>query len=284
MTNWIETYRGTVPPWECDLTEHFTVGRYFDRLEEAEANLADELGLLGDLVRRGDLRRRIIGRFEREMRAGVGFHVESAIIGMGAELRFGHRVINSSDGKVVTWFDQTWDIAGAPLTSGQSSAIEPQLATWDGPAPETRPDPPGSDGFIPTARGRVRCSDVNASGHFGLGAMVLRFSGAAGQMSAALGIDRASGQRLRRGFSTFEQNLQVFSALSLDAPFQVKTGIAHIGNSSLRMIHRMSDPRTGIVVAQLSQFGVNLDLDARRPAAWPDDFRERTAALLGAGR
>ncbi len=45
MTDWIETYRGTVPPWECDLTEHFTVGRYFDRLEEAEANLAEDLGL-----------------------------------------------------------------------------------------------------------------------------------------------------------------------------------------------------------------------------------------------
>jgi len=27
MTNWIETYRGTVPPWECDVTEHFTIAR-----------------------------------------------------------------------------------------------------------------------------------------------------------------------------------------------------------------------------------------------------------------
>ncbi len=102
-------------------------------------------------------------------------------------------------------------------------------------------------------------------------------------MSAALGIDRASGQRSRRGFSTFEQNLQVLAALPLDAPFQVQTGVAHIGNSSLRMIHRMSDLKTGIAVAQLSQFGVNLDLDARRPAAWPDEFRERTAALLRSG-
>ncbi len=25
MTNWSETYRGTVPPWECDVTEHFTI-------------------------------------------------------------------------------------------------------------------------------------------------------------------------------------------------------------------------------------------------------------------
>jgi hypothetical protein len=25
MTHWIETYRGTVAPWECDVTEHFTI-------------------------------------------------------------------------------------------------------------------------------------------------------------------------------------------------------------------------------------------------------------------
>ncbi len=45
MTNWIETYRGTVPPWQCDVTEHFTVGYYFDRVEESEANLADAFDL-----------------------------------------------------------------------------------------------------------------------------------------------------------------------------------------------------------------------------------------------
>ena len=31
MTNWIETYRGAVPPWQCDVTEHFTIAYYFDR-------------------------------------------------------------------------------------------------------------------------------------------------------------------------------------------------------------------------------------------------------------
>src|ERR1700678_2317716 len=91
MTNWIETYRGTVPPWQCDVTEHFTIAYYFDRLEEAEANLADALGL-GDLQRREDLRRRINARFARELREGAGFHVESAALGVadqdtGTELR-----------------------------------------------------------------------------------------------------------------------------------------------------------------------------------------------------
>jgi acyl-CoA thioesterase FadM len=46
------------------------------------------------------------------------------------------------------------------------------------------------------------------------------------------------------------------------------------------MIHRMTNPRTGAEVARLSQFGVNLDLDARRPARWPEEVRSRAAALV----
>src|SRR5580692_5026562 len=108
MTNWIETYRGAVPSWQCDVTEHFTIAYYFDRLEEAEANLADELGL-GDLSRRGDLPRRLDVRFARELRAGSGFHVESAALGVqesGKGLRVGHRFVASANSEVATWFDE----------------------------------------------------------------------------------------------------------------------------------------------------------------------------------
>ena len=101
MTNWIETYRGTVPPWECDVTEHFTVGYYFDRVEEAEANLADEFGI-GDLWRRGDLPRRLEVRFARELRAGSSFHVESAALSVDHGLRLGHQFVDSANGEVVT--------------------------------------------------------------------------------------------------------------------------------------------------------------------------------------
>jgi len=48
----------------------------------------------------------------------------------------------------------------------------------------------------------------------------------------------------------------------------------------LRLIHRMCDPRSGAEVAYLGQYGVNLDLEARRPARWPDEIRARAAALV----
>src|SRR5436189_285968 len=134
MADWTETHRGTVPPWQCDVTEHFTIGYYFDRLEEAEANLADDLGL-SDLSRRSDLPRRLDVRFARELRAGSSFHVESAALGRDdpgtatrGGLRLGHRFVDSANSEVVTWIDEYWDLSAAPLTSQQCSAIDGRLA------------------------------------------------------------------------------------------------------------------------------------------------------------
>jgi acyl-CoA thioesterase FadM len=284
MTDWTETYRGTVPPWQCDVTEHFTIAYYFDRLEEAEANLADEFGL-GDLSRRGDLVRRLDVRFARELRAGSSFHVESAALGVDTQggdqgLRLGHRFVDSGNGEVVTWMDEHWDLSAAPLTPQQRGAIEGRLAAWNGPEAERRPEPVATAAFIPTARGRVKPGDLDAAGHFALAAIVLRCSNASGQLGAAIGMDTGFMQQQRRGFSTFELTLRVGGALRLGEPYLIETGIGHLGNSSLRMIHRMTDPRNGVEVAWLGQFGVNLDLDARRPARWPDDIRGRAAALV----
>ena len=38
--------------------------------------------------------------------------------------------------------------------------------------------------------------------------------------------------------------------------------------------------RDGTEIARLSQYGVNLDLDARRPARWTEEIRGRAAALV----
>jgi acyl-CoA thioesterase FadM len=279
MTDWIETYRGAVPPWQCDVTEHFTIAYYFDRLEEAEANLADALGL-GAVTQRRDLPRRITARFDSELRAGASFHIESTALAADAGLRCGHRVVDSANGAVVTWFDVHWDAGAALLTPQQRAAVAAGCGEWNGPATETRPEPVRTDGFIPTARGRTKPGDVDATGHFALGAMVHRFSNASGQFGAAIGMDSAFAQRQRRGFSTFELILRLSRALPLDAPYLVTTGIAHLGNTSLRMVHCMTDPRSGAEIARLSQYGVNLDLDARRPARWPEEIRARAATLV----
>ena len=41
MAAWTETCRSVVFPWECDVTEHFTIAYYFDRLADAAATMAE---------------------------------------------------------------------------------------------------------------------------------------------------------------------------------------------------------------------------------------------------
>ena len=279
MTNWTETYRGTVPPWECDVTEHFTIAYYFARLEEAEPNLAEAVGL-GERLRAGGFPRRLDVRFARELRAGSSFQVEGAVLGLDDGLRLGHRFVDSANGETVTWIDEHWDLSQRPLSSAERDRLHKRVSAWEGPAAEARPEPKNTKGFIPTARGRVRPGDLDATGHFGIAAIVHRFTDSCIQAGSAIGMDAKFMEEGRRGFSTFELALRLEGALRLDEPYLVETGIAHLGNSSLRLIHRMSDARSGKEIARLGQYGVNLDLDARRPAKWPDDIRARAAQLV----
>jgi acyl-CoA thioesterase FadM len=279
MQNWIETYRGTVPSWQCDVTEHFTIAYYFDRLDEAEPNFAEALGL-GDLLEGAGFPRSLDLRFARELRAGASFHIESAPIGFDRRVRLGHRFVDSANGETVTWIEEAWDLSAAPLSPERQRDIDSRLAAWEGPEFEQRPDPKSNEGFIPTVRGRVKPSDLNANGRFSLAGIVHRFTDACIQAGSAIGMDAEFMERERRGFSTFELRLRLSGSLVVDEPFRVDTGIAHLGNSSLRLVHRMCRAGSGAEVARLGQYGVNLDLDARRPAKFPDDIRARATALV----
>ena len=271
MDPWIETCRGTVPPWETDVTEHWTIAFYFDRVAVAEAAIAEELGLF-DRLRSGGFTRRYDVRFAREFRAGAAFHIESAALAGGAGLRLGHRFVDSESGEVTTWFDEHWD--GVPAVTA------PNLAAWEGPEFEARPEPSSLARAIPAARGRVRTLELDEFGRFGLAPIVHKFTDACIQIGAAIGLTADYIQSARRAYSTFELRLKIDRAPQLGEPFRIDSCIAQLGNSSVRFVHVMHDPRTGEEIARLGQYGVQLDLDARRPAALAPELRERAQRLV----
>lgn len=277
MTGWTETCRSTVASWECDLTEHFTVAYYLDRLDQASPALC-ELAGLAEPARAGPYPRRLTLLFTRELRAGASFHIESAPLGLGPPVRLGHRFVDSANGEPVTWIEEVWE--EARLTDGQQRAAGPLVAAWEGPQIEARPEPPSMAGAIATARGRVRPADFDEFGRFSLAAFVHRFTDALMQAIAAIGITADYMKRERRAYSTFELTLRIAAAPLLGEPYLVETGIAHLGSSSVRFVHRMSDPRSGREFARLGQFGVQLDLDARRPAPLPEPLRNAAQRLL----
>ncbi|HVH82568.1 MAG TPA: thioesterase family protein [Stellaceae bacterium] len=273
MNSWIETYRGAASPWECDVTEHFTMAFYFDRIAMAEATLAAELGLL-DMLRQGGFGWRCNVRLARELRSGSAFHIESGIIGTGDGPHFGHRVVNSATGEPTTWFDIHWDMSDARLRR------EPAAEWWDGPHFPERSDPVDLAGLIPSMAGRVQPGDLDQFGRMGLAGMVHKFSDAAVQFGAAIGLTADYIKTGRRSFSAFELRVRIAHFPRLSEAYRIDTGLAHLGNTSLRYLHLMRDAATGEEIARVDRYGVQLDLDARRPAPLAPALRAKAERLL----
>lgn len=278
MATWIETCRTVVSPWECDVTEHFTIAYYFDRLADAALTAVENLGLRD---RAGLVSRRFDVRFVRELRAGASLHILSGPIALDEHsLRLGHQVVDSADGEVTAWVQETLDHAAAPLPRDLCDEIGRSLLPWPGPTIERRPEPATTERFIATVRDRIKPTDLASDGRLALSALVHRFTAGSIQALAAIGATSSYMQSERRGYSTFELALRVTGLPQSSDAVLVETGIVHLGNSSIRFMHRMSDPATGTEYARLGQFGVQLDLDTRRPAALPERLRAAAARLL----
>lgn len=271
MSGWTETYRGAAAPWECDVTEHFTLAFYFDRIAMAEASFAEQLGLL-DVLRVGGFARRYDVRLVRELHAGSAFQIESAAIGGDDEVRMGHRVVDTQSGETATWFDVRWE--------GVAARLPVERARWEAPAFELRPDPKDLSSLLPSMAGRVDPGDLDEFGRMGISGLVHKFSDAAVQFGGAIGLTADYIASARRSFSAFGLRLALARAPMLGEAYRIDTGLAHLGTTSLRYLHVMREAASGREIARMDRYGVQLDLDARRPAPLGPALRGRAEALL----
>ena len=290
--SWLETYRGTVYRWEVDNVDHFTVAFYFARFEDATLHLLHAMGLGHPGPERAwaTLDGRV--RYQRELRVADVLHIQSGVIEVGDRgLVVGHRVLDSADGALCTTVEQRLALVRAgtreqlALTAAQQAAARARAVERAPAAESVEPAEPATDaGFIDSVRDAIRPSEVDARGEAALPAYIHRFSSALGQMIAAFGMTPAYMAEQRRGFSTFEFKLRLPGVLRSGDLVRARTGLLHVGTSSIRMLHRMWNAHTGEAVASLEQAGVHLDLDARRPAPLPHALRERARALLVGSR
>lgn len=288
--SWLETYRGTVYRWEVDNVDHFTVAYYFERFEDATAALLDALGLPDGA---GDVTECRV-RYVKELRVGDILHVRSGVLGVeGDTLVLGHELLDSASGTVCTTLEQrvaTVDAgrrAARPLGAGPRAAAAAHQVSWSTPPDPPRPGAapalaPESDapGFVDAVRDIVKPWELDRHGRADWPAHIHRFSAANAQVIAAFGMTPGYMRDQRRGFSTFDFKLRFVGALGVGDPVRVRSGLLHVGGSSIRLFHRLTHAASGALVATLEQSGVHLDLDARRPLALPDDMRERARGLL----
>jgi len=289
--SWLETYRGTVHRWEVDNVDHFTVAYYFARFEDATLALLHAIGLDPRSLEAGGRTCATVAcrvSYQRELRVGDILHVRSGVVAVEQDaLLIGHQVFDSGDGALCTTVLQRTAVVEIgkrnPLPLGHASrdAAESFRVDWAGDTTAEPPQEPATDDrLLDTTRDAIKPPELDALGQAALPSFIHRFSAANSQVLAAFGMTPAYMQSERRGFSTFEFKLGIPGALRAGDLARVRSGLTHVGNSSMRIFHRMTNARTGEVVATLEQAGVQLDLVARRPAALPDVMRARAKALL----
>jgi acyl-CoA thioester hydrolase len=274
--DWLETYRGTVFRWEVDHNDHLTVAYYFARIADAGAGLLGAVGLAPAAARTADC----FVRYQRELRVGDIMHMASGVIAVEPDaLVLGHKLFDSGAGDLCTTVEQRVRLV-EPVAEATGRAVEARRVDWDGPARERRPRPGGLAGFVESARDTVKPAEVDLSGGAALSHYIHRFSAANGHAIAAFGMTPAYMRAEHRGFSTFEFQLELGRPLRPGDGVRVRSGVRHVGNSSLRLLHVMTREPGDEVVATLEQSGVHFDQDARRPSPLPDALRARARALL----
>ena len=290
MAEMFETVRGQVAAWECDTVEHFTVAYYYEKFSDAALGSSEALGLGKTYMEETGRACATVDTYTRylsELRGGDIWHIESGLIEIeGKRIKLGHKMFNSATDEVAATVEQTmihFDMSerkSEPFAEADLARLQPRIIAWDGEPRETRPRPVADAEMALTGRDTTKPWEVDVIGHVGFQFYVHRFSAAMGHFLSDIGATPEVMRERRHGFSTFEFQMQFFSELSAGDLVEVRTGLAHLGGSSMRAVHRLYNRRTGELSAELSQFGVLLNLDRRRPERISDEIRERASALV----
>ena len=287
---WIDSCRGSVPAWEVDHVGHFTVAYYHQRIEDAGLIVLETLGLGPRYALsegRGCATTDCHVRYLHELRGGDIYHVQSGVLAVEDDaLVLAHRLLDSASGTLCTTVRQRvahLELAtdkAIPLGAAARSVALAHQVQWEEPAPERRPRPKGDAGFVDGTLDTVKPSELNVLGRAGRSHYIHRFSASGGHVMSAFGMSPAYMRDEVRGLSTFEFQLAITGALRAGDVVRVQSALAHVGNSSLRLFHRMLNARSGEPLATLEQSGVHLDREARRPTPLPEALRAKARTLL----
>ena len=268
MNGYSETFRGDVSPWEVDATEHFTVAYYYEKFEAATWRFLHQSGVDPAKSRTAEG----LTHYKNELRDRDIYRIETALINAGDTPTIAHKLFNAETGILCTTMQQT--LAGVTL-SGTPVA-------WDGDEREERSVPGDDASWFPSCCDMPRTTESDWAGNLSLPGYIRRFSTANSFILSAFGMTPEYMTKNRTGISTFEFQLTFHSQAKPGDMIDVESCVAQLGGSSMRLYHRMRNAETGADIAGLSQFGVQLDLDARRPSRIADDLRERAQTMLPA--
>lgn len=272
MTEYLESYRGTVKAWECDHVEHFTVAYYFKSATAAQLRLLHELGI-HPFDHDFPVVTHIYTRFLKELRKGDTYFIKSGVIDAKSDsLVLGHRIINADSGDECTLIEMTLDCAAKK----EASKVD-----WQAPEKREQETPVPSSNWSITAADVVSTAPLDLQGKLSVEGIVHLFSDASVQSQMLIGMTPSYMRENRIGFSTMEFRFTFHEpAPGPGDMVEIRSQITKVGGTSLGFAHGLWNIGTGQLLATLTQSGVHLDLDRRRPASLPDMIRTKANALM----
>ena len=264
------TFMGAVPPWECDIVDHFTVAYYYQKLDRATDVVLCRAGL-DPADPAAPTMVRCLTRFERELRKGDIYRIETARLGAD---RLAHRLIDAETATVCTHFEQ---FLSAPIPDAGDGLAE---ADWDHPPLASPTSPPATARWLDTGADLLGEEDCSLAGRASSHAYILRFSAAGEHLRSAIGITPTYVRENNVGFATFSFDARFAVRAVPGTPLRVQSSVSHVGRTSLRIEHRLLDARGGTKLASLTQAGVHLDKARRRPSPMPAHIAAAARELL----
>ena len=122
MADWIETFKGVIPPTEYDPAAHMNTQAYVARFDQATWFLLARIGLTPSTVRKRGRRVAVLRqnlRFLQELKGSELVTIESGLIAVGTKhLRFIHRMLDTETGSLLASSECT--AVEANMKSGRS--------------------------------------------------------------------------------------------------------------------------------------------------------------------
>ena len=135
------------------------------------------------------------------------------------------------------------------------------------------------DGLL-TYKGAVYPWHCDHMGHMNVMWYVGKFDEATWHLFHAIGITPALLRENNRGMAAVEQNIQYKRELLAGDIVSVHSAVLEIKDKAIRFTHEMRNADTGEVAAVTVLTGVHLDKAARRACAFPEEVKERAAAMI----
>jgi acyl-CoA thioester hydrolase len=284
----IEVWRGCVNSWECDEMGRLNVRCYVARAVEGLVGLAAALGL-PEAFREKATATLVVKdhhiRFLSEVRAGAPLHMVAGVLNVGEnEVRFLQLLVHSFSGDLAASFQTVvvhataQDSRAFPWSAATLRRAESiKIALPHRAAPRSLDLAPASGaasmaavdglGLIRLGGGAVGLADCDVFGRMRPDALVGRMSDGVSALNAVLWPEEGDALSRRpegAGGAVLECRVSYQAWPRAGDRFEIRSGLADVGDRAQRLVHWILDPESGRAWATAEAVATALDLKARR--------------------